>query len=31
VSGPTYVNGILKTFDGGATWQRIEVAIFQAK
>jgi photosystem II stability/assembly factor-like uncharacterized protein len=31
VSGPTNVNGILKTTDSGATWQRIEVPIFQAK
>jgi photosystem II stability/assembly factor-like uncharacterized protein len=31
VSGPTNVNGILKTIDSGATWQRIEVPIFQAK
>jgi photosystem II stability/assembly factor-like uncharacterized protein len=31
VSGPTNTNGILKTTDSGATWQRIEVPIFQAK
>ena len=31
VSGPKNTNGILKTIDSGATWQRIEVPIFQAK
>jgi photosystem II stability/assembly factor-like uncharacterized protein len=31
VSGPTNINGILQTTDGGATWQRVSVPFFQAK
>jgi photosystem II stability/assembly factor-like uncharacterized protein len=31
VSGPTNINGILKTYDGGATWQRVAVPNFRAK
>ena len=31
VTGPTNVNGILRTTDAGATWQRVQVPVFSGK